>query len=324
MRAAIFTEYGGPEVLRVVDVPVPRPGPREVLVRVSATTVTAAEVGMRRGQPVWGRVLIGFRRPRARFRRLGTEFAGTVAAVGAQVRSFAPGQTVFGFTGFRLGANAEYLCLPETASLATRPAGLSDGQAAALIDGASTALYFLRDRVGLRAGQRVLVIGASGSVGGYAVQLARHLGAEVTGVCSGANADLVRSWGAADVVDYTTTDFTTLGRTWDVVFDAVGRSSFRRCRPVLARGGVYAPTTGLHNVALDALTALNPMVAGRRVRTGMSVDKRTLLPVLRDLAESGQLEILVERSFPLEQIADAHRHVESGHKRGNVVLQVSA
>lgn len=196
MKAVMFAEYGAPEVLTLDDVAQPTPRDGEVLVRVHATTVTTAECLMRQGRPIWGRIIIGLRRPRKRIRTLGLELAGEVEAVGPGVRRFKPGDQVFGFTGFGVGAYAEYKCMPETGSLALKPANTTYPQAAAAVDGASTALFFLRDKAKLRSGQKVLVIGASGSIGTYAVQLAKHLGGEVTGVCSGRNADLVTSLGA--------------------------------------------------------------------------------------------------------------------------------
>jgi NADPH:quinone reductase-like Zn-dependent oxidoreductase len=305
MKAVVYTRFGPPEVLELRDVPKPNPARQEVLIRIHATTVTSAEAAMRRGQPLWGRVIIGFFRPRKRMRVLGIELAGVIEAVGAAVTRFAPGDEVFGFAGFAIGANAEYMCMLE--------------ESAAAVDGASTALFFLRDKVGVYAGQRVLVIGAAGSIGTYAVQLARMFGAEVTGVCSTRNIDLVTSLGADRVIDYTREDFTKLGQTWDVVFDTVGKSSFARCNGALTPTGCYVATTGLFNYALAAWTRLR---GGKRVLTGMSVDKRDALEVLRPLLESGALRIVIDRRYTLEQIVEAHRYVDTGRKRGNVVLSV--
>ena len=321
MRAAVYTWFGSPEVLELRDIPKPTPARDEVLVRVRATTVTSAEAAMRRGQPLWGRVVIGLFRPRARMRVLGIELAGVIESVGAAVTRFAPGDEVFGFAGFSIGANAEYMCLRETASLALKPAGKSFEESAAAVDGASTALFFLRDKADIRAGQRVLVVGASGSIGTYAVQLARHFGAEVTGVCSTANADLVTSLGAHRIVDYTREDFTKSGERWDIVFDTVGKSSFSRCKGVLGDRGCFVATTGLHNYLLAAWTRLQ---GGKRVLTGMSVDKTAALPFLRDLIEAGALRIVIDRRYTLDEIVEAHRYVDSGRKRGNVVVTVQS
>ena len=321
MRAAVYTRFGPPEVLELRDIPKPAPAHDEVLVRVHATTVTSAEAAMRRGEPLWGRVVIGVFRPRRRMRVLGIELAGVIESVGAAVTRFAPGDEVFGFAGFSIGANAEYMCLRETASLALKPVDKSFEESAAAVDGASTALFFLRDKARIRAGQRVLVIGASGSIGTYAVQLARHFGAEVTGVCSTANVELVASLGAHRVVDYTREDFTKSGETWDIVFDTVGKSSFSRCKGVLGDRGCFVATTGLHNYVLAAWTRL---WGGKRVITGMSVDKRAALPLLRELIEAGALRIVIDRRYTLDEIVEAHRYVDSGRKRGNVVVTVQS
>jgi NADPH:quinone reductase-like Zn-dependent oxidoreductase len=319
MRAVMFDRYGPPDVLTQVDLPTPVPRGDQVLVRVHATTVTSAECGMRRGEPRWGRVVIGLRRPRRGIRVLGLEFAGEVTATGPAVRRLRVGDRVFGFTGFGVGADAEYKCLSERASLTTVPDGVSFAEAAATVDGFTTAWYFLHDLANVRPGQKVLVIGASGSIGTYAVQLATRLGAEVHGVCSGRNAELIASLGAQRVFDYTAEDFTRSGERYDAVFDTVGRSSFARCRPVLAPRGCYLPTTGLGNWALAAGTALT---RGPRVRAGMSVRKHAALAALRELLAEGALRIVVDRTYPLAGIADAHRYVDTGHKVGNVVVTV--
>jgi NADPH2:quinone reductase len=320
MRAVMFDRYGPPEVLAQVDVPAPVPRGDQVLIRVHATTVTSAECGMRRGEPRWGRVILGPRRPRKGVRVLGLEFAGDVTAVGPAARRLRAGDRVFGFTGFAVGANAEYKCLSERASLTTIPDGVPYAQAAAAVDGFTTAWYFLRDLADVRPGQKVLVIGASGSIGTYAVQLASRLGAVVHGVCSGKNAKLVESLGADRVFDYTVEDFTTSGERYDAVFDTVGRSSFAHCRPALAPRGCYLPTTGLVNQVLALRTAVT---GGPRVRTGMSVRKHAALAALRDLLGKGALQIVVDRSYPMAEIVEAHRYVEGGHKVGNVVITVA-
>jgi NADPH2:quinone reductase len=319
MRAVMFSAYGPPEVLTQVDLPTPVPRGDQVLIRVHATTVTSAECGMRRGEPRWGRLILGPRRPRAGIRVLGLEFAGDVTAVGPAARRYRVGDRVFGFTGFGVGANAEYKCLSERASLTTMPPNVSYAEAAASVDGFTTAWYFLRELAGVRPGQRVLVIGGSGSIGTYAVQLARQAGATVHAVCSGRNAKLVESLGAARVFDYTTEDFTTSGERYDAVFDTVGRSSFAHCRPVLAPGGCYLPTTGLVNNLLALRTAVT---GGPRVRTGMSVRKHAALAELRDLIGQDRLRVVIDRSYPLAEIVEAHRYVDGGHKVGNVAITV--
>ncbi|MDT2009679.1 NAD(P)-dependent alcohol dehydrogenase [Rhodococcus opacus] len=320
MKAVMYAEFGPPEVLGIheVDRPIPRPG--EVLVRVRATTVTRAETLMRRGRPRWGRLILGVSRPRRNRRTLGLEFAGVIEATGADVRRFAPGDQVFGFAGFHLGACAEYVCLPESASLEQKPAGISFEEAAAAVDGPSTALYFLRDRAHVRSGQHVLVNGASGSIGTYAVQLAKHFGAEVTAVCSARNTELVTELGADHVIDYQKEDFSSRRDTYDVIFDTVTAASFARCRRALTPHGCYVPTTGLINWPLGAWTALR---GGRTVRPGMSVEKRSALAFVKELIESDGLRIVVDRNFPMDRVVDAHRYVDQGHKVGNVTVTIS-
>ena len=320
MKAIKYTQFGSPNVLKVTELDRPTPNNRELLIRVVATTVTSAECGMRRGEPRWGRVILGFTRPRRRMRILGTEIAGIVEAVGRDVTRFRPGDQVFGFTGFGLGGNAEYVVMPENGSLALKPPNISFEEAAAVVDGATTALYFLRDKAKVAPGQSVLINGASGSIGTYAVQLAKSLGAQVTGVCGPGNIDLVRSLGADRVIDYTTRDFTEGGDKYDVIFDTVGTSSFRRCTAALTTRGCYVPTTGLPNTVLMLWTALT---RGPRVVTGMSVKKNDALTFISKLIAADELTIVIDRTYPLEQIADAHRYVEAGHKRGSVVVLVS-
>jgi NADPH2:quinone reductase len=253
-------------------------------------------------------------------RRLGLEFAGEVVEVGSGVTRCAPGDEIFGFTGFRLGAAAEYLCLPQSASFAPLPAGIPFERAAASVDGATTALYFLRGKARVTAGQRVLVIGASGSVGSYAVQLAHRFGAEVTGVCSGRNADLVRSLGASHVVDHTREDFTTTGERYDVIFDAAGRSSFARSRGSLTAHGCYLSTsTGPLSTVLALVTRFG---RGRRVLSGMSVEKNAALAFVAGLLADDALEVVISRVHPLAEIVAAHEYVESGRKVGNVVVAI--
>jgi NADPH2:quinone reductase len=317
----MFRQFGAPSVLELCEVAQPEPRSGEVRIQVHATTVTSAECAMRRGEPWWGRALIGFWRPRRRFRVLGTELAGVVDAVGRGVTRFAVRDRVFGFAGFRIGANAEFICLPESASLALMPADLSFEEAAAAVDGASTALYFVRDLAGLSQGQSLLVVGASGSVGTYAVQLARRLGATVTGVCSTANVELVRSLGAHHVIDYTVEDPTGKQEAYDVVFDTVGKCSFAASKRALKPGGVYLSTV----ISLAGLLRQlwTRWFGTRRVLNGMSVEKNEALVTIRQLIESGELTIVVDRRYPLERIAEAHRYVDTGRKRGNVVITVA-
>jgi NADPH:quinone reductase-like Zn-dependent oxidoreductase len=323
VKAVLFTEYGPPEVLRLAaGVPMPKPGPRDLLIRVRATSVTAAECMMRRGDTAMARAVLGLRAPRPRYRVMGSELAGDVVAVGREVARYRPGDRVYGFTGFRQGAYAEYACLPEGASIAPMPAGLGYESAAALADGATTALFFLLRKARLRAGRRLLVIGASGSIGAYAVQIAAGMGARVEGVCGAANADLVRSLGAERVFDYAKEDFSRSGEEYDLVFDAVGKSSFARCAPVLSERGAYLRTTG---GPLDfARTLWSSAFARKKYVYAMSIDKREELAALDRLVREGKVRPIVDRRYPLEQIAEAHAYVEAGHKRGNVVVTVGS
>lgn len=319
MKAVVYTSFGPPEVLSLQERPAPVPGHDEVLVRVAATSVTAADCMVRRGRPLWGRLILGIRRPSRQV--IGTEFSGTIETVGRDVRTFAPGDKVFGLTGFRLGAYAQFVCLPEQGSLAHAPSSITIGDAVAYVDGATTAIFFLKHLAGVRAGDRVLIIGASGSIGTFAVQIAAWLGAEVTGVCGTLNVDLVRSLGANRVIDYSKHDFTEENQTYDIIFDTVTKSSFQRCKKSLTPQGRYIPTTGLLNFVSSFWTSL---WGGRRVLAGMSVEKKAALELVRDLVDAGKLRSIIDRRYPVDRIAEAHAYVEAGHKKGNVVIEMGS
>jgi NADPH:quinone reductase-like Zn-dependent oxidoreductase len=319
MKAVVYDRYGPPEVLRLEDVEQPVPKEDEVLVKIHATTVTRSDCGLRGGKPFISRFLTGLRRPKQRI--LGTELAGEVEAVGGAVSEFAVGDHVFGTTSaFRFGAHAEFICMRESAPLAHKPAGISFEEAAAVCDGAILALMGLRP-AGLRKGQTILVYGASGSIGTAGVQLARYFEADVTAVCNTKNLELVRSLGADRVIDYTQEDFTKNGETYDVIFDAVGKLSFRRCRGSLKRGGIYLATDGLRNLILAPWTS----------RIG---DKKVMFPIpprytkkdvlfLKELIEAGRYRAVIDRRYPLEDVVEATRYVETQQKTGNVVLTVN-
>jgi len=320
MRAVVYDSYGGPEVLRLADVERPAPRDDEVLVRVRATTVNRTDCGFRQPRPFFVRLFSGLRRPRRRI--LGTEFAGEVGAVGAAVTEFAPGDRVFGVNERGWGAHAELVCVPERAPIATMPAGAGFDEAAAVCDGAILALSCLRS-AGLRSGQRILVYGASGSIGTAAVQLTRHFGAEVTAVCNTSNVETVRALGADRVIDYTREDFTAHGGSYDVVLDAVGKTSFRRCRGLVKRGGVFVETDlGFlwHNLALIALTW---RIASRRVLLPLPSYTKEDVLLVKELIEAGSYRAVIDRRYPLEQVVEATRYVESEQKTGNVVLTLS-
>lgn len=320
MKAVIWTSYGAPDVMKLGEVAKPVPKDDEVLIRVQATSVTAAEGMMRKGESLASRLVMGLWTPREKFRVPGLELAGQIEAIGKNVKRFKVGDAVFGFTGFGPGAHAEYKCMSEHGSLALKPRNVSYEDAAAAVDGASTALFFLRDKARLSSGQKVLILGASGSIGTFAVQLAKHFGAHVTGVCSGANVELVKSLGADRVIDYTREDFTMGGARYDVIFDTVGKSSFSRCKDSLTPKGCYLVTVmGLGPMAQTLWTAL---WGGKRAIFAMSVGKAKALAFLSGLIEEGKLRSVIDRRYKLDEIAEAHRYVDTGHKKGNVVIVV--
>jgi NADPH:quinone reductase-like Zn-dependent oxidoreductase len=318
MRAVVHDRYGAPDVQRLEEVERPVPKDDEVLVRVYATTVNRTDCGMRSAQPFIVRLFAGLRRPKRRI--LGMELAGAVAAVGAAVTEFAVGDHVFGVTGF--GAHAEFACLRESGPLARKPTGMTFEQAAAVCDGASLALACLR-KADLRNGRSILIYGASGSVGTAGVQLAKYFGADVTAVCSTKNLELVRSLGADEVIDYIRDDFTTNGTAYDVIFDSVGKHSFRRCRRSLKPGGIYIETDlgFLWHVPLLAL--LTRWIGDKRVKVGITRYTKNDVLFLRELIEAGKYRAVIDRSYPLEDVVEATRYVETEQKTGNVVLTIN-
>lgn len=329
MRAVVHDRYGPPDVLRLDDVERPAPKDDEVLIRIHATTVNRTDCAIRGGEDLITRLGYSFittgspfkalRRPKQRI--LGTELAGEVAAVGAAVSQFAIGDRVFGVNAGRFGTHAEFLCMRESAPLARMPANMTFEEAAAVCDGAILALGCLR-RVDLRQGQTILIYGASGSIGTAGVQLAKQaFGAHVTAVCGPKNVALVRSLGADEVVDYTQEDFTRNGETYDVIFDAVGKHAFRRCRGSLKRGGIYIATDGWVNLFWLAWTA---RIGDKRVLSDIPPHYRQQdIVFLQELVEAGKYRAVIDRCYPLDQVAEATRYVETQQKTGNVVLTVS-
>lgn len=322
MKAAIYEKYGPPEVVVVKDIEKPNPKSDEVLVRILSTTVSAADWRFRRADPVILRFMNGLLRPK-KIRILGMEFAGTVEAVGGGVTRFRKGDSVFGSAGFKFGTHAEYVCLTEDAPMATMPANLTFDEAAAVMFGGVSALYFLK-KAEIRAGHNVLVYGASGSVGVFAVQLAKHFGARVTGVCSTANLDLVKSLGAETVVDYTREDFSMAGRIYDIVLDTVGKSGYARSLRSLKRGGAYVLVGGSGRLTSMFANALKKRwvsaMSSTRVIGGVAGEPSKALPVLKGLFEEGKLRTVIDRRYSLDRIVEAHRYVEAGHKRGHVIV----
>ena len=325
MKAIVYTEYGAADVLHLQDVEKPTPKDNEVLVKVHAATVTTGDCNARgftfvpSGFGPLPRLMFGLRKPRISI--LGTELAGEIEAIGKDVTLFKKGDQVFGIGSDRFGAYAEYACRPEKGALAIKPSSLSYEESATLPFGAGTALYFLRDMAKIKRGQEVLVNGASGGVGVYAVQLAKYYGAEVTGVCSAANVELVKSLGADKVIDYTKQDFTQNGETYDIIVDlVVGKTSFSRCKNSLQPKGLYlAIAGGLREMGQMLWTSIT---GGKKVIFGSAAECKKDLVLIKELVEAGKLKPVIDRRYPLEQIVEAHRYVEQGHKKGNVVITV--
>ena len=317
MRAVVHDRYGPPEVLRLEEVGRPVPKENEVLVKVHASTVTRSDCGLRGAHPFFTRVFTGLRRPKRKI--LGMELAGVVEAVGTAVTEFEVGDEVFGVRG---GANAEYVCVREAGVLAHKPSGMTFEEAAAVCDGALLARTCLRP-ADLRKGRSILVYGASGSIGVAAVQLAKHAGAHVTAVCNTKNVELVRSLGADEVVDYLHEDFTKTGRTYDVVFDAVGKHSFRRCKSSLEPGGIYITADLGFMWHVPILALATRWIGDKKATLPIGKYRKEDVLLLKELIEAGKYRAVIDRTYPLEDVVEATKYVETGQKTGNVVLRVS-
>ncbi|WP_457255226.1 NAD(P)-dependent alcohol dehydrogenase [Pedococcus sp. P5_B7] len=321
MRAAVYTEYGGPDVVRVTDVEAPKPGPTDLLVQVHATTVNRTDVAFRAGQPTFARIVYGIRGPKATI--LGCEFAGTVIDAGEADSAFAVGDTVFGYVEGPFGAHAELLVVPQRGSVAKIPAGLSFDMAVAGTEGSHYALGMIR-AAGVRAGDAVLVNGASGGIGSAAVQLLHHLGAKVTAVCFAEQVDLVRGLGADRVIDCTAEDFTRDASRYDLVLDAVGKSTFTAARRVLKARGTYISSELGPALQNPRRALVAPLSRGQRVRFPIPTHNQAMIESLAALMESGAFRPVIDRTYPLDEIVEAHRYAGSGQKIGNVVVLVAS
>jgi NADPH:quinone reductase-like Zn-dependent oxidoreductase len=328
MKAAVHTRYGPPDVIRIAEVDKPTPKDNQLLVKVHATTVNRTDCGFRAGKPFIVRFFTGLIRPKVTV--LGNEFAGQIEAVGSGVTSFEVGERVFGYSGLqhgsRFGAHAEYLAMPEDGSLATIPANVTYEQAAPSTEGAHYALTMI-STAKIQRGHDVLVNGATGAIGSAAVQLLKSLGAEVTAVCDTEHVELVRDLGADRVIDYTAEDFTKDEQRYDVVLDAVGKSSFFRCRRLLKPGGIYLSSDGgplNQNLVLVLITPLVGVFGGKQVLFRVPRDDQEMVRHFKELIESRAFKPLIDRRYPLDQIVKAYRYVETGQKIGNVVISVES
>ncbi len=319
MKAVVYKRYGGPEVLEIREVPKPEPKEDEVLVRIHATTVNRTDCGFRRCEYFIIRLIHGFFRPRKQI--LGSEFSGTVEKSGAAVREFRPGDAVFGLSTYRFGTHAEYLCIREKKSITHKPENVSHEEAAAVCDGLMLGTNFIKN-VDFNRPQKILVNGASGSIGSACVQLARYYGAEITAVAHPRSFDILRSLGIQDLIDYTREDFTQNGQLYDFVFDTVGKSSFFRCKKILKPKGVYISSElgpGWQNTWLPLWTAIT---GGKRVKFPIPTDSKKDVEFFAQLIGEGRYKAIIDRTYPLEEIVEATRFVESEQKVGNVVIQM--
>jgi NADPH:quinone reductase-like Zn-dependent oxidoreductase len=323
MKAVICSKYGGPEVLSVENIEKPELSESEMLVKVQSASVTRADCMMRAGTPFYARFFLGLTKPKRKVP--GTGFAGTVEEMGKRTTQFKIGDKVFGETGVNFGANAEYLAIADQDVVNQMPNGMSYEEAATVCDGPLTSMNFLKNIGEVKEGDRVLIIGASGSLGTAGVQIAKAFGANVTGVCSTDNVELVQSLGADDVIDYKKADFSTSGREWDIIYDTIGKSSYNHSKPSLSERGVYiCPVIGISLLASMIFTSIRGKKRARFSATGMlPVDQqKKLLSELLLLFQEKKLKSVMDRFYRIEETADAHRYIETGRKKGNVVIQL--
>ena len=319
MKAIVCTKYGPPEVLQLKEVEKPVPKDNEVLIKIFATTVNRTDSALRKAEPFFSRFITGLIRPKKTI--LGTEFAGKIEAAGKDVTSFKNGDKVFGFSENDFGAHAEYMIMPEEGSLTTMPANMTYEEVAPSTEGAHYAYNFIK-KVNIKSGQKVLVNGATGAIGSAAVQLLKYFGVNVTAVCNTKDFELVKSLGANKVIDYTKEDFTKDDQDYSYVFDAVGKSSFAKCKPLLQPDGVYI-SSELGFMAQNIFFALvTPIIGNKKVIFPLPTDCKGSVLLIKKLIEEGKFKAVIDRKYPLEQIAEAYRYVETGQKTGNVVITV--
>jgi NADPH:quinone reductase-like Zn-dependent oxidoreductase len=319
MKAIVYTKYGGPDVLELKEVAKPSPKDKEILIKIYATSVTSGDCRMRKAYPFAVRFFNGLTKPQ-KINILGNEFAGEIETKGKDVKLFEKGDHVFGQTGLNLGANAEYICLPEDGTIALKPINITFEEAATIPFGGNTALHFLR-KGNIQRGQKVLIYGASGSLGTAAVQLAKYFGAEVTGVCSAENTELIKSLGADITIDYTKNDFTKSGKTYDIIFDTIGKSPFSGSVKSLDKKGIYL--RAVHMSLSPILRGLwTSLTSSKQVIGGLATERKENLVFLKEIIETGMFRPVIDRHFPIEQIAEAHKYVDNGHKKGNIAITV--
>ncbi len=324
MKAAAASKYGPPEVIKIVELPKPVPKDNEVLVRIYAAVVGATDPVFLKGEPFISRIFTGLAKPK---NISGDVFAGEIEDTGKNVNLFKKGDKVYGATDASMGAHAEYKCMPENGAIGLKPANMSYEEAAPVCDGGLISYHFLKAKGDIQAGQKVLINGASGSLGTYGIQLAKYFGAEVTAVCSTANMEMVKSIGADYAIDYTAEDFTKSGKQYDIIYDAVAKSSFSRCKNSLTENGIYLITTPSPSVFISMLRRSKNkgkraiFSAGGLKPAG---EKAKDLIALKEIIEAGKIKSVIDRTYPLEEIAGAFRYVEKGHKKGNVVISINA
>lgn len=320
MKAVIYTQYGPPEVAQLAEIEKPAPQDNEVLIKVHATTVNRTDCGFRSAEYFIVRFFSGLFRPNNKV--LGNEFAGVIESVGKAVRTFKPGDKVFGYNDSKFGAHAEYMVMAEDDAIVTMPENTTFGEAAPIMEGGHYALCNIR-AAKIGSGQNILINGATGAIGSAAVQLVKYLGADVTAVCNTKNVHLVKSLGADEVIDYNKQDFTKLNKQFDVVFDAVGKSSFGRCKPLLKRKGIYMSTELGYMSQNPFLAIFTPLLGGKKVLFPIPTISKEDALFLKKLVETGRFRPVIDRHYPLEEIVDAYRYVETGQKTGNVVITIT-